>query len=331
MQGADFYYWTIEPEHAGAVNGSDTAVTIVWSVDYYGPAYVRVCGMNNTGVGPVSDSLVVMVLEAPTATISGYETVCQGEGANLSVELTGLAPWSLVIDNESYTASSSPWVFSVAPLVSTTYTITSVEDAAGCLNAGAGSAQVDIMPVPGKAATPDGPATVNTDETQTSVYNTTGATNADDYTWEVTPADAYTAMTADGMSCTVTWAYPYTGPAVIRVKGTNDCGEGNFSDETNVTLQNSFGIDELARTLGLALYPNPGKGAFTLELATSAVDKVNLRILNAMGRVIYEKQNMKVNSSYSTVVDISSEPEGIYLLVVESDLGVYTGRVVLQK
>ena len=47
--------------------------------------------------------------------------------------------------------------------------------------------------------------------------------------------------------------------------------------------------------------------------------------------MIYEKQNMKVNSSYSTVVDISSEPEGIYLLVVESDLGVYTGRVVLQK
>ncbi|MCK5764438.1 MAG: T9SS type A sorting domain-containing protein, partial [Bacteroidales bacterium] len=189
----------------------------------------------------------------------------------------------------------------------------------------------DILPLPEQAAAPSGPETVDTDETPTTVYATTGAANADTYGWAITPADAYTDISVDGMECTVTWAYPYTGPANISVKGMNDCGEGSFSSELNVTLENSFGIDELARALGLAVYPNPNKGSFTLELATTQVDKVNVRIVNAVGHLVYEKQDMQVNSHFSTNIDISGEAEGIYLMVVESDLGVHTGRIVIQK
>jgi len=331
VAGADIYYWSIEPENAGVVTGADTAVTIAWSVEFNGMAYVRVCGMNTSGIGPVSDSLEVTVLEAPTATIAGNETICAGEETSLTVTLTGVAPWLLVINAESYSASASPWTFNVSPGVSTAYTVTSVEDAVGCTNTGAGSAQVDILPLPEQAAAPTGPETVDTDETPTTVYATVGAANADTYGWTITPADSYTDITVDGMECTVTWAYPYTGPANISVKGMNDCGEGSFSSELNVTLENSFGIDELARALGLAVYPNPNKGSFTLELATTQVDKVNVRIVNAVGHLVYEKQDMQVNSHFSTNIDISGEAEGIYLMVVESDLGVHTGRIVIQK
>ena len=331
VEGADIYYWSIEPDNAGVVSGADTAVTIAWSLEFNGMAYVRVCGMNACGTGPTSDSLEVMVLEAPTATISGNETICEGEEVSLTVSLTGAAPWSLVIDNESYTASASPWIFNVSPSVSTNYTITSVQDAEGCLNAGAGSAQVNIIHLPEQADTPSGPVTVNTDETPTTVYATTGAANANTYGWNITPSDAYTDISVDGMQCTVTWAYPYTGPANIKVKGMNDCGEGSFSTELLVTIENSFGIDELGRALGLAVYPNPNKGSFTLELATTQVDKVNLRIVNAIGHLVYEKQDMQVNSHFSTIIDISGEAEGIYLMVVESDLGVHTSRILIQK
>ncbi|MCK5079049.1 MAG: hypothetical protein KAR09_03845, partial [Bacteroidales bacterium] len=134
VAGADIYYWSIEPENAGVVTGADTAVTIAWSVEFNGMAYVRVCGMNTSGIGPVSDSLEVTVLEAPTATITGNETICAGEEAGLTVTLTGVAPWLLVINAESYSASASPWTFNVSPGASTAYTVTSVEDAVGCTN-----------------------------------------------------------------------------------------------------------------------------------------------------------------------------------------------------
>lgn len=331
VAGADFYYWTIEPEIAGVVNGTDTAITIVWSSAYNGMAYVRVCGMNNTGIGPQSDSLIVMISEAPTATISGNETICPGGEATLIVDLTGTAPWSLVIDNEPYTANTTPWSFNVSPAMSTIYTISSVVDAGGCTNTGTGSAQVDILPLPDLAATPTGDAIVNTDDNPTSDYTTAGATNATSYNWAVMPADAYTDIAVNAMGCTITWAYPYTGPAAVKVRGVNNCGEGEFSAEFNVTLENSFGIDELASALGLAVYPNPNRGSFTLELATDKVDVVNIRIVNAIGHMVYEKQDLKVNNSFSTIIDISTEAEGIYLMVVESDLGVHTNRIIIQK
>jgi hypothetical protein len=138
-------------------------------------------------------------------------------------------------------------------------------------------------------------------------------------------------MSVNGMECTVTWDYPYVGNAEITVMGVNDCGEGPISAGFAVTLENSFGIDELAGALGLAVYPNPNKGNFTLELRTDKVDKVNVRIMNALGHIIYEKIDMKVNNSFSTTLDISGEAEGIYLMLIESDLGLHTSRIVLHK
>jgi len=331
VDGADMYYWTIEPAAAGVVDGTDTVVNISWEADFIGMAYIRVCGMNGNGVGPTSDSLIVNVLQAPSATMSGNELMCEGGQAMLSVDLTGLGPWSLMIDNESHSANVSPYNFTVSPSATKTYSVSTVQDAGGCVNEGSGSTQVTVINDPEQAGTPAGPTTVNTDETPTTMYNTSGATFASDYIWEITPAESYTDMSISGTECTVTWAYPYNGAAVIKVKGTNQCGDGEYSAEVNVQIENVFGIDELAEALGLAIYPNPNNGSFTLEMATSMVEKVNLRIVNTLGHLVYEKQDMRVNGNFSTNIDISQEAEGIYMMIIESDLGVYTSRVIIQK
>ncbi len=332
VAGADMYIWTIEPANAGTVNGSSPSITIDWSDEHLGMAYIKVCGMNNIGVGPTSDSLGVMIMESPTAIMSGTASVCEGGEAELSVALTGVAPWQLVIDGESYTANASPFTFNVSPTTNTAYSVSSVEDAGGCTNVGAGSTEVSVINVPGQAATPGGPSTVNTIDTPTSVFSTSGAGDASDYIWEVTPAEVYSNMEMNGMECTITWAGYYTGPAniMIKVQGTNQCGDGPFSEEYSVEIEN-VGINELADALGLAIYPNPNHGTFTLEIATSKVDRVNLRIMNATGTMVYEKHNMAVNGSFSTNIDISSEAEGIYMMLIESDLGLYTAKIILQK
>ncbi len=331
VEGADFYYWTIEPEMAGNVMGTDTSVSIAWDADYAGMAYVRVCGMNNTGVGPVSDSLEVMVNEAPSATMSGTENICAGDDVMLSVELTGSAPWTLDINGQGYTANASPFTFSVAPMVSTSYTVNSVEDAGGCVNTGIGATMVEIIPAPEKPGTPSGPEAVNSDDNPTSDYSTTGATNADSYAWEVMPENAYTALAPNGMDLTITWDNSYKGDVMIKVMGMNGDCPGEYSDELSVALESSYGINELAEALGLAVYPNPNKGNFTLELSTEKVDRVNLRVMNATGIVVYEKNDLDVSQGFSTVIDLGNQAEGIYLLSVESDLGVHSSRILIQK
>lgn len=101
----------------------------------------------------VSVSMFITVNPLPTATISGSTSTWQGIPVNLTVNLTGTAPWTYYWsdDNGATThmvnAATTPSVFSVSPSITTTYIITSVDDATGCTNTGSGSATVTINSV----------------------------------------------------------------------------------------------------------------------------------------------------------------------------------------
>jgi|GEM_PF-4942603 len=333
VAGANMYYWSVEPENAGIVVGTDTAVMVQWDQDYLGMAYLRVCALNSIGVGPTSDSLGVMITEAPTASMSGSVIICTDGQAELSVDLSGSSPWELTINGENHTASTSPFTFDVAPATTTTYTVSSVSDASSCSNSGYGSTEVIVLDhVPGQAAVPDGPAQVNTSVTPTSIYTTAGAADASTYIWEITPEDAHKNLEIIGNECMITWSGNYTGPSTVsvRVSGVNDCGTGESSEAFLVEMQN-VGVDEISDAYGISLYPNPNKGQFTLEITNPSLDEVNLRIINASGRIVFSETDMRVNENFSTIFDISSESEGIYILLLESKQGIYTQKIILQK
>jgi YD repeat-containing protein len=67
----------------------------------------------------------------PVATLSGTQTITAGQTANLSVALTGVAPWSIIMNGTTYTVSASPFSISVSPSITTTYTLTSVSNSCG--------------------------------------------------------------------------------------------------------------------------------------------------------------------------------------------------------
>jgi len=105
---------------------------------------------------------------APTATISGTSTICNGAKTNLTVILTGSEPWSFTyFDGTKNTTISnitdpntgarlqgarvafSPYVYTltVNPTINTTYTLTSVSDAS-CSGSTAGNAVIIVTPLP---------------------------------------------------------------------------------------------------------------------------------------------------------------------------------------
>jgi len=67
-------------------------------------------------------------------------------------------------------------------------------------------------------------------------YTTTGATYATSYIWELTPATAGT-ITGTTITGVVDLASAFTGTATVKVKGINDCGEGEFSSELTLNVK----------------------------------------------------------------------------------------------
>lgn len=94
--------------------------------------YYAACSAN-----PGVRSATNFVINGPTAVISGSGSVCDG-ATNVTVTLTGQQPWTITytdgINPPTVVAgiNSSPYVFSVSPSITTTYTLLSVNDASGC-------------------------------------------------------------------------------------------------------------------------------------------------------------------------------------------------------
>ncbi|MBN3035820.1 MAG: T9SS type A sorting domain-containing protein, partial [Bacteroidales bacterium] len=93
---------------------------------------------------------------------------------------------------------------------------------------------IGVSAVPGVPGTPTGPTSLCLDPLNTT-YNTSGATNATTYVWEITPANAGT-ITGTGTNATVNWDDAFTGAATIKVCGVNYCGNGLYSNALTVTV-----------------------------------------------------------------------------------------------
>src|SRR4029078_5340213 len=78
-------------------------------------------------------TVVVATQPLATATISGGNPICVGQSTTISIALTGAAPWTLSYTEGSTShditgITSSPYVLTVTPGSTTTYTLKSVSD-----------------------------------------------------------------------------------------------------------------------------------------------------------------------------------------------------------
>ena len=86
-----------------------------------------------------------------TASISGGNPICEGGSTTISISLTGTAPWTVVYSDGSRTNTinsilSSPYVFTVSPATTTTYTVLSVTDTKCNNTAVNSSVTVNVLP-----------------------------------------------------------------------------------------------------------------------------------------------------------------------------------------
>jgi hypothetical protein len=142
------YAWTVTNGSIQSGQGTN-AITFTGSTD---PVTVAVVA--TAGTCSASASRAIPVSLPPSATVAGGGTVCAGEAATVSFDLTGAPPFTVRWSDgvvQSFGAAG-PGSRSVTPATSTTYTITSLTDANGCAGGVAsGSAPVTVNPVPSAA------------------------------------------------------------------------------------------------------------------------------------------------------------------------------------
>jgi len=169
---------------------------------------------------------------------------------------------------------------------------------------------------------------VNTDSI--TIYTTPPATFAWYYEWQLQPEEAGTTLN-DSITTTINWNPNYEGPAILKVRSSNDCGESAWSDSLVVNTYICLGNEEneLGKIPAITVYPNPAK--------TKLYIKYNIPINNKQAKVeIFDNfgvliSTFQVGKNLKGYVDVSNWSTGLYFVrVIENGKTIGVKKVVVE-
>jgi len=226
--------WTFEGG-TPATSTEQNPTSIVYSTP--GTYAVSLTVVKDTATNSFSEPAYIHVNKLPVAAFAAT-TVCVGNPTvftDLSNANGGTLTdwlWSFGDPNSSAnmaTDQNTSHIFSTSGTFNVTLTTT---NNGACPNAI--TQAVNVMDIPLVAAVPTGTSEI-CQASQDNTFTTTGSTFATSYTWEVMPAEAGT-FTGNDLETHFSVADTFSGPAIIRVRGTNDCGLGAFSGEYAISV-----------------------------------------------------------------------------------------------
>jgi len=91
-----------------------------------------------------------------------------------------------------------------------------------------------------------------------------------------------------------------------------------------------LGVDEVkSNSEEVKVWPNPSNGVFTVEQESEKENEV-IEVYNELGEKVYSNELLARN--YQFVIDLSSQPEGIYLYRILSGKGeaLAAGKLIIQ-
>ncbi len=164
---------------------------------------------------------------------------------------------------------------------------------------------------------------VNTDSITT--YATTPATNAWYYEWQLQPEEAGTTLN-DSITTTVNWNPNYEGPAILKVRSLNDCGESAWSDSLVLQTYMCLGTEENPDQNTFRVYPNPTSSTLIIDIKDiKNAQNSKIEIYNTMR---YKVFGIKATGNI-TSINVGDWAKGIYFVRVNIGNFVYSRKVVV--
>jgi PKD repeat protein len=283
--------------------------------------------------GTKTSDIVIASAPSKAVTPSGSSDVCQGASAvqyTTTIVPTATSYLWIVTPAEAGVVTGNTNTVSFA--ASSTYTGPATIKVQASNDCGTGDYSdelpLTIKSLPGVAAKPTGPDSVNTNKTSTTEFNTAGGTNATSYDWTIDPSTAGTIT--GSLIATATWTHKYTGVVKVSVKAKNECGNAVASEDKTVTLYAPTGISE-GNLFGFEVYPNPSSGRFTLTLNSAVPASISISVLNSLGSTVLSEKDLQVNGRFTKTLDLGTLTEGVYYLKIQSDAGSLIRKLVIQK
>ncbi len=87
---------------------------------------------------------------------------------------------------------------------------------------------------------------------------------------------------------------------------------------------NNIGIAENNLIEEITIFPNPTTGEFQLSVVGYQLSEI--KITNVLGQIVYQQQS----TDNRQLIDISSEPKGIYFIQLETENGMINKKLILQ-
>ncbi len=124
--------------------------------------------------------------------------------------------------------------------------------------------------------------------------------------------------------------YATEGVYNVQLRAKNSFG-------TNVMLKEDYivvgplSIKDQASAAGMVVYPNPGQGRFYVKPASTAswnLESLDLQVINSLGAVILTRS---IHDSRSILVDLSGQPEGIYIFRLTSGEDMVQKKISLVR
>jgi PKD repeat protein len=122
-------------------------------------------------------------------------------------------------------------------------------------------------------------------------------------------------------------AYNNTITYLVTLTVTNECGSDTFSD--SVTLS-TVGLDDLFLNGDVAVYPNPSKGEFTIDMTVLGSSDITVQVENMLGAIVYESNPGTVQGTHSENISLGEAPAGMYFVRVLAGKQQLVKKIIIE-
>ncbi len=305
------YQWSVSPGGVIASGAGTNSIMVNWTGS--GNQTVSVAYTNELGcqsLSPTVFNIDVLPLPLTAGPVNGPLSICKGSsGVVYSVVpvasatsyhwtvpsganiVAGEGTSSITVDFSAYAASGFINVFGLN----------------GC-GAGAASPDLNVQ----LNAVPSSPVITQHGDTLKSSANSGNQWYLDGI--EITGATGpeYIAYTIGNYNVIVTL---------------NGCS----SPVSNSILLVAITANEIGRTAQCAIYPNPSNGVFNIKMETSHEESYTLEIFNNLGVLVLKQEEVHIDGTYTSMVDLQGSPAGVYTVVLRNKANSIVKKVVIMK
>lgn len=267
------------------------------------------------GCTSLRDTIKLSINKMPSALFTGDTVICKGDTAYLKIRLSGQGPWRIYQSaGEALTLSKPVAVIPVAPKETTIYQIDSIGSINECIYRTKLSVTVQVKELPD--AIIKGPAVACPDQI---LYLDAASSTVASYLWlpenKTEPYFSTKIQSSSGQELKYT----------LRVIGTNGC----FNEANHIVKVNDDCPQKYLGDIQVITYPNPSDGHFSIMLSSPKLEKVNMKLTSAEGKIIFEKQEVAVSGVTIVPVQLSNHSKGTFILTLQSTNYSLEEKIVL--